>query len=766
MIEKGKGEKCKEKRTREKKAGKNEIWKKRTNMLRKHEGRVVMAAWVLLAFFLLALQGRHGMTGFVVYEGGSKTHSFAVPELSFNATAMNSSADELKLNLITETGQYDTLETEIINVSSAISNGYDKTEEIKRIDGNYANIDKSRIFDVTFKSNLTDGDMIQFYLLNSDAIMIYLCNLSRRCWAPGYGGVNYDGGTGYYNMTVSNLEDETNGFNIDPPKKVKFDHIRAIKEHNLTHYHNISYYPLQAFAETADFMPDSLYAWQDIAADEQLNGQVIEYYYSTDSGLTWDYIAGKDISSASASSGKIRLRVLFTSDGADTPIVKNITITYSERSTCDPDWQPDDNLCRNDDSRPVTYTDANSCNSSENLPADNGTYAYCDFCTPSWQDINSSCLVEDMINQYFNDANDCYAQTGLSSDNNPPGNNTFSCDFCTPSSTGYNTTCDGQTQAFTSYYIDSNGCYDITGLASDIPPANMTYDCIYDSINTSNATNPENTTQPTNMTNATSQEAGPGLFNVNKLDENTGVMVMVETTVDFTASSISIQNTEIDTSTALFTVNEVNITMDDSPEDNITSITLRFYYNETSLNQSNVNESTLAVYYYDEEYDELQEIPSTINSSGMYVEADINHLSMYGLYGLLNLDTDLDITEGDSTPAQSQQETGGDNEVGAAAESQQDVQPPAEQAISPEASQALQQEAAAELESGLDELSLEPGYNSSEGIGSNQTFYKIGKTLSSGLKNKNNIALSGIILIMLVITYVIVEMRAKRGNNL
>lgn len=441
--------------------------------------RPIIAVLTLIGLCVMLLVAQKtDMTGFVVYQGESSSHIFGIDEFSFNSTMINSSDGELKMNLLVENRYYDTEETEEVAMISAISEGKDYTGKLAEIDGDTADISKNIALDVIFNKSLDDGDIVRMYITKSDATEIYLCNVSEICQSPGYGKTDYDGGKGDYNITIAGLSIEKDRFNIDPNIKVHFDHAAATRGYNLTHEYETSYYPMQAEIETSDFAPESVYSWSVITADETLEGQTLEYYYSTDSGQSWAYAPNKDLSGANASSGMIRIRILMTSDGARTPVLGNISIAYTESITCDPEWVVEEGECLDDDSRIITYEDSNSCSTDEGLPQDNGTYAYCDFCEPEWHETNSSCEADDTITQYFIDSNDCFGITGLASDNNRPGNNTYACDQCAPDLTAYNTSCDDQ-EEYVRYYADSRGCYALTGLLSDMLPENMTYDCMY-----------------------------------------------------------------------------------------------------------------------------------------------------------------------------------------------------------------------------------------------------------------------------------------------
>jgi hypothetical protein len=76
--------------------------------------------------------------------------------------------------------------------------------------------------------------------------------------------------------------------------------------------------------------------------------------------------------------------------------------------------------CQTDNTRYVEYSDLNNCGSSYGLPADNGTYVYCDYCTPDLSGViyDPVDCVSGNQSRYYIDNNyaSCCVVTGLASD--------------------------------------------------------------------------------------------------------------------------------------------------------------------------------------------------------------------------------------------------------------------------------------------------------------------------------------------------------------
>jgi hypothetical protein len=78
-----------------------------------------------------------------------------------------------------------------------------------------------------------------------------------------------------------------------------------------------------------DFEPANLRNWGTFSWDSQNNGQGMTYWYSLDSGATWNQTMDGDLSAVSISTGKIRFKTEFTtSDGIVTPTLLQWNLTY------------------------------------------------------------------------------------------------------------------------------------------------------------------------------------------------------------------------------------------------------------------------------------------------------------------------------------------------------------------------------------------------------------------------------------------------------
>ena len=303
-------------------------------------------------------------------------------------------------------------------------------DKVEAQDNKKLEVHKDRLFNLIFDNQINNGDIISLYLKDGNADELYLCNYGESCSSPGYGLVSYNGEEGWYNITVNGLSSSTNGFNLDQDK-VKVDYIKAMQIEVEEHSSTNTTYPLSAEIQTNDFEPENWERWNTFSKEDSLNGQNIEYYYSTDSGVAWTEVP-EDNNLSYLEESQIKIKAVINSDGIVTPILKSMEISYTARGACIENWTVSYGQCLTNDTKLKHYLDENECETTEELPEDNNTYVECDYCVPSWVEINNSCQSNNTLTSWFNDSNNCYFLTNLSSDNNIPVNGTYNCTYQAP----------------------------------------------------------------------------------------------------------------------------------------------------------------------------------------------------------------------------------------------------------------------------------------------------------------------------------------------
>ena len=315
--------------------------------------------------------------GHVVYEENSYIWDFLNPDSYTYDDNINFTSNEVKLNQLINATQITNITENSVNLVLAINHKTDVTDKVSSVDNEQTQVKGNKIFNITFSNNLDNGDVISFYAKKSDENSIAsLCDESVECGGTNYGSAEISGDNfNWYAITITNLQSPTNKFNIDADKPLKIDYINATN-YETNEYSEINYYYVQnGSIETNDLEVSNLDSWNIFSYEEELNNQEREYYYSLDSGITWDLIENNNLSAASTDSGKIRFRALLLSDTTLTPLLNQLSITYKTAVACIEDWTVNYGACNN--KKLIYYTDENSCGTIQNLPADNGTYVDC-----------------------------------------------------------------------------------------------------------------------------------------------------------------------------------------------------------------------------------------------------------------------------------------------------------------------------------------------------------------------------------------------------
>lgn len=265
-------------------------------------------------------------------------------------------------------------------VEQAIYDNVNHTDKITVLgDGKRVKVNKVNIFDITFSDYIHNGDIINFYLTtdpSTQATNIYLCNANTSCIYPGYGAVYYNNTEGWYSIIVNGLDTPRRTFNIDPAE-VNFDYINATHIETIENNSTNIIYPSSASIETKDFNIIVLSSFLSFHKNDLLNDQNIDYYYSIDSGNSWNSIpSNNNLSDVSISNNKIRIKADISTKGTETPIIYDFAVSYLTQ-VCNENWNLTYGTCLINNTKLKYYLDKNNCGTIDNLPADNGTFESC-----------------------------------------------------------------------------------------------------------------------------------------------------------------------------------------------------------------------------------------------------------------------------------------------------------------------------------------------------------------------------------------------------
>ena len=255
-----------------------------------------------------------------------KAWDFSNPsEYLFDLAEINLSSNEAKLNAFQETKTFINETLIDSSVILALYNSEDKTSKIQELDNETINIKEGKTLNLTFDMPLALGDIISFYIKSTDETDIYLCDASCM---QNFGTIHLNA-NGWYNFTINNLQDANADFvikiNEDSHEPTKIDQIKALHKNIATHQDTNITYPAYGKIETFLFTADNFDSWGAFEATYSLNGQEIDYSYSTDNA-TWTNMQSGDILNINLAS--IILRAELKSNLSETPVLYNISIAY------------------------------------------------------------------------------------------------------------------------------------------------------------------------------------------------------------------------------------------------------------------------------------------------------------------------------------------------------------------------------------------------------------------------------------------------------
>ncbi|MBU0980547.1 MAG: hypothetical protein KJ709_07090 [Nanoarchaeota archaeon] len=147
-------------------------------------------------------------------------------------------------------------------------------------------------------------------------------------------------------------------------------------------------YASSGWIETADIEISELNRWDSLVSETKLDGESIEFYYSVDSGDSWQLI--DDFNLSFVDSDIIKIRAVLLSSGSDTPVLNSITIGYLTQVECQEDWECGDwEECQEDNTQVRTCTDLNGCGTEDEKPE---TEQDCEFgsCSASEVEIQAA----------------------------------------------------------------------------------------------------------------------------------------------------------------------------------------------------------------------------------------------------------------------------------------------------------------------------------------------------------------------------------------
>src|SRR3989338_6786257 len=253
---------------------------------------------------------------------GYGSFSFNGTEGVYNVTITNLDTPTNSFNIRSGELKIDYISSNKGGITKALFNPSDQAAKVNTKDGTVFQVSKDKLFDIRFNNSIENNDTVAMYLKSGSASELYLCDASKECTSPGYGKTSYDGGEGWYNITISNIN--TDMFNLDP-ENVRIDLIKAIHQIKNEKSSTNTSYKTNAAIKTKEIT--NIKQIKSIAFLEELNNQSIAYLYSGDKGLTWHSIPN-NVSELKVQ--EIIFSAILLSDGKSTPILKSIAMAYDK----------------------------------------------------------------------------------------------------------------------------------------------------------------------------------------------------------------------------------------------------------------------------------------------------------------------------------------------------------------------------------------------------------------------------------------------------
>ena len=354
--------------------------------------------------------------GSVSYDGNSGWYNITITNLPHPLKTFTLSTPTIKINALTSSSA---------NIVTVWHKADDMASKVSALDNDKQELNDNKLFNLVFDHTLSNDDTLSLYLMEGSATVLYLCPYGESCVSSNYGSVAYDGGTGWYNITLAGLSSPATSFNLHPDHTLKIDYLKAFHTEAELHSSTVIQYVAAAEIRTTDFQPGNLGSWNSFSREEELNGQSIEYYYSSDSGNNWQEIP-LDLSALTSTT--IKLKAVLNSKGTATPTLKKMILSYTTL-LCLEDWECtawSPATCPINETQARSCTDENSCGTTSDQPIETQSCTYVPACIEAWYHFLSSCLPSNLQLQFYLDQNECGTITQLPADHKQYR----SCDYC------------------------------------------------------------------------------------------------------------------------------------------------------------------------------------------------------------------------------------------------------------------------------------------------------------------------------------------------
>lgn len=298
----------------------------------KKEKKVFLVA-VISAILIIGINYTFSLTGFFAFQPDSIEWNFLnSQDYIFNSSEINFSASSIRLSRIAAYYQWSATNNYSSSLISAIRDGeHDDTSKVTNLDETFSSIDDDESLKIKFDHALANNDLIYIYLKNmAKEVNIYLCPVGIICnlTSNNYGYVTTDHtGDVSANIRITNLNPSIDEFDINANDTTKINYITSAY-YVTTSYNATNYIYRNSSIETSDLDASSILRLGILAKNEELQGQIIDYKYSIDSGINWNSISDYNLSYVSLANGKIRLKAELYTNSSETPVLHSMSLNY------------------------------------------------------------------------------------------------------------------------------------------------------------------------------------------------------------------------------------------------------------------------------------------------------------------------------------------------------------------------------------------------------------------------------------------------------
>ncbi|MEK6856847.1 MAG: hypothetical protein AABX49_02415, partial [Nanoarchaeota archaeon] len=494
---------------------------------------------------------------------------------------INNSVIKLKSN--SSTANWATYSQEIFSISKAYYDPLDKTSKVDSKDGNEQGIEPNKIATFIFNSALNNGDIINLYLDNNEITNIYLCPAYEECNSTNLGQVNFPDLEGYYNITVQNLNSSSKIFNLNSDLEIKLDYINSSDVNIIKFLYEPEDKTSQINAQENTTLSVDGSRVFDIVFNSQLQDNDLVQIYLKNDQTTNIYLCNPAEECNSTNLGQINFQ---NQEGYYNITVQNLN-SSSKIFNLNSDLE-----IKLDFAEAIRVTETN--HSETNITyQETANISTLDFIVENLDRWDLLITEENLLGQ-----NISYE-----------------------------------------YSMDSGENWNVIPEDKNLSEVNSTKIKIKAILSSNTTETPEltliNLTYSTKTVKDYYEMNNSGIISTIKnenitINSSSNIEFKIATTESLSDISFNVTKLEDTRPSTLVRLKEIEI-LSPGLLNKLDTATIKIYYTEDEIR--NLKESTLKFYYYNETSQEWQSIKTVVNEENNYLEAGLEHFSIYGVFG-------------------------------------------------------------------------------------------------------------------------------------